>query len=95
VGDEIHYTLQVRNITAAEIQKAVVIKPMPQNTLYIRDSAVGPAAIVTFSIDGGMTFAAARYLDASPDQYTHIRWELRHPLAAGATGLLRFRTLFK
>jgi len=95
VGDEIFYTLQVRNFTAAEIPTAVIVKSVPQNTSYVAESAVGPAAIITFSTDGGATFVAKRVLDSPTDAYTHIRWELRHPLAPGATALLRFRTLFK
>ena len=28
-------------------------------------------------------------------QYTHIRWQLRNPLAPGATALARFRATFR
>ena len=65
-------------------------------------SASGPAAKVTFSTDGGQTFAAAR--DGSDDErhrarrsaeYTHIRWELTHALAPGAVALARFQATFQ
>jgi hypothetical protein len=32
---------------------------------------------------------------ATSDDYTHLRWQLRYPLAAGATALLRFRGVFR
>jgi len=96
VGDEIFYTLQVRNPGATEIRDVVVVKAVPNNTEYLVDSAVGPAAIISLSIDGGATFVTRRELDTkAAERYTHIRWQLRHPLAPGATALLRFRSVFK
>jgi uncharacterized repeat protein (TIGR01451 family) len=104
VGDEIFYTLRVRN-TGGNAQEAVVVKAIPRNTRYVQNSATGPAAIVEFSVDGGKSFAGAEQLtirttgsvvrNATEDDYTHIRWRLRHSLAAGATALLRFRAVFK
>jgi uncharacterized repeat protein (TIGR01451 family) len=32
---------------------------------------------------------------ATPEDYTHIRWRLRNPLAPGAVALARFRAVFK
>ena len=105
IGDEIFYTVRVRNTTAATIEKVVVVKAVPRNTEYLAESAVGPAAVITYSVDGGGSFAAADQLEvitlpgvtrpAEPGDYTHLRWQLRHPLAAGATALLRFRGVFK
>jgi len=105
IGDEIFYTLRVRNATNAVIDKVVVIKAVPRNTQYVADSAVGPAATIGFSVDGGATFAASDELEvitlpgvarrAIMSDYTHLRWQLRHPLAPGATALLRFRGIFR
>ena len=105
VGDEIYFTLRVRNTAAAPIDDAVIVKPIPRNVLYVDDSAVGPAAAVAVSIDGGVTFAApedstVHRIDGTTRQaiatdYTHIRWQLKHPLAPGATALLRFRGVFR
>jgi uncharacterized repeat protein (TIGR01451 family) len=105
IGDEIFYTLRVRNASNNAIQEAVVVKSMPRNTRYVEDSATGPGAVIDFSVDGGATFAANDQLTvrtvgggtrpATTDDYTDIRWRLRHPLAAGATALLRFRAIFK
>jgi uncharacterized repeat protein (TIGR01451 family) len=105
IGDEIYYTVRVRNVTNTTIEDVVVIKAMPRNTEYVADSAVGPAAIIGYSTDGGGTFATSDDLEvvtlsgatrrAIPSDYTHLRWQLRHPLAPGATALLRFRGVFK
>jgi uncharacterized repeat protein (TIGR01451 family) len=105
LGEQVHYTLQVRNVGSAAVVDAVVVRPLPHNTRYISGSAVGPGADVSFSIDGGATFAEAQRLTintyvgptrrATADEYTHIRWRLRHPLAPGATALLRFRAEFR
>jgi hypothetical protein len=54
-------------------------------------------------VDGGKTFGPADSLLieneggrqlAQTSQYTHIRWQLRNPLAPGATALARFRATF-
>jgi uncharacterized repeat protein (TIGR01451 family) len=105
VGDEIFYTVRVRNMTGSAVQDASVVKGVPRNTRYIVNSATGPAAAVDFSVDGGTTFASPEQLvvplpgggvrPATPDDYTHIRWRLRHPLAGGAIALLRFRAIFR
>jgi hypothetical protein len=59
---------------------------------------------VSFSVDGGKTFGPADSLmievegstqRAQASQYTHIRWQLRNPLAPGATALARFRATFR
>jgi uncharacterized repeat protein (TIGR01451 family) len=103
LGDEIFYTVRVRNVTDAPLRDVIVSKEVPRNTHYVADSAVGPATIISFSVDGGTHFALPDALTAKPgatrpvepSDYTHIRWQLRHPLAPGATALLRFRSIFQ
>jgi uncharacterized repeat protein (TIGR01451 family) len=103
--DEIYYTVRIRNATGETVTHVTVARPIPANTIYVAGSAVGPAAVVTFSVDGGLTFASADALATrSPDglerpasaaDYTHIRWQLNYPLAPGATALARFRARLK
>jgi uncharacterized repeat protein (TIGR01451 family) len=105
IGDEVFYTLRVRNTSASAVQDAIIVKALPRNTRYVPDSAVGPAASISYSVNGSNSFAVPEQLvvvmadgtsrAATADDYTHIRWELRHPLASGATALLRFRGVFK
>jgi hypothetical protein len=58
---------------------------------------------VLFSVDGGRTFGQPNELTvpaadgsrraAAAEDYTHIRWRLKTPLPAGATGFARFRAV--
>jgi uncharacterized repeat protein (TIGR01451 family) len=105
-GDEVHYTVRVRNPGKAPVESIVVTKRLPFGVHYLRGSAVGPAAEVQFSLDGGKTFATAEQLSKSAGSgkqgarkalegdYTHVRWVLARPLGPSATALLRFRATF-
>lgn len=99
-GDEVHYTIRVTNPGRTPVDGVMVTKRLPFGLTYVVGSAVGPAATVQFSVDSGESFAAAADLEivsggqtrpAAPADYTHVRWLLKRPLAAGATALLRFR----
>ena len=103
-GDDVHYTVRVRNPGKEAVTDVVVTKRLPYGVRYEAGSATGPACEVQFSSDGGVTFAvpdAPRGGSAKknprkttlPD-YTHVRWVLAKPLAPGATALLRFRAVF-
>lgn len=104
-GEEVFFTLTVRNPAPIVASDVAVTWPVPANTVYVADSASGPAADVSFSVDGGRTFGTARslrVLDASGAErpaaerdYTHLRWRLRYPLAPDAVALLRFRAVFQ
>jgi uncharacterized repeat protein (TIGR01451 family) len=102
-GQVVYYTLRITNQTTVPLRNVAVVQPVPANTTYLADSASGPGADVSFSVDG-RTFSAADSLMidtegtkqlAQPTQYTHIRWQLRNPLAPGATALARFRATFR
>jgi hypothetical protein len=72
---------------------------------YIANSAVGAGAEVSYSIDGGHSFDRPENLlvaagggelrPASPAEYTHIRWRLKHVLKSKAMALARFRAVVK
>jgi uncharacterized repeat protein (TIGR01451 family) len=105
-GDEIHYTVRVRNSGAEFVTDIIVTKRLPFGVRYLRNSAAGPAAEVQFSIDGGKTFATPDALaraagggkksarKALEGEYTHVRWVLAKPLGPASTALLRFRATF-
>jgi uncharacterized repeat protein (TIGR01451 family) len=105
-GDEIHYTVRVRNPGKSPVENVVVTKRLPLGVHYLRNSATGPAAEVQFSIDGGKTFATADSLaraagggkkaqrPALEGEYTHVRWVLGKRLGPASTALLRFRAKF-
>ena len=104
-GDEVHYTVRVRNPGEEPVSDVVVTKRLPFGVRYQPGSATGPACDVEFSVDGRGSFAkpelprtgsgkkSARKPAPAPE-YTHVRWVLRRPLAPGATALLRFRAVF-
>lgn len=104
-GEVVYYTVKIKNPTAVYMRDVSVNQRIPLNTTYVPDSASGPGAIVEFSVDGGLTYAAKRELTRmgpdgktipiDPDEYTHIRWRLRNPLAPGAVALARFRAVFQ
>jgi uncharacterized repeat protein (TIGR01451 family) len=104
-GQVVFYTVQIRNPTPAPVRDVVVVQRIPANTTYVVDSAAGPSAEITFSVDGGESFwpekelvvakAPAQARKAKPQDYTHIRWQLRNALAPGAVALARFQAVFR
>src|SRR6202795_1552518 len=52
-GDRVIYTLEVRNTGAAALDAPIVTHPVPEHMRYVADSAVGPGAEVSYSVDGG------------------------------------------
>jgi uncharacterized repeat protein (TIGR01451 family) len=104
-GDRVIYTLEVRNTGAAALDAPIVIHPIPEHMRYVADTAIGPAAEVRYSVDGGRSFDRAENLrvpgtDGLPRlavaaDYTHIRWQLRNSLKANSTAFVRFRAVVK
>ena len=102
-GQVVYYTLRITNQTTVPLRNVAVVQPVPANTTYLADSASGPGADVSFSVDGrAFSPADSLMIDtegtkqlAQAAQYTHIRWQLRNPLAPGATALARFRATFR
>lgn len=104
-GEVVYYTLKIKNPTAVYMRDVSVNQRIPLNTIYVADSASGPGALVEFSVDGGVTYAPKHELTRvgpdgkqepiDADEYTHIRWRLRNPLAPGAVALARFRAVFQ
>lgn len=102
-GQVVYYTVRIVNRSPVYARNVAVIQRIPSNTSYVPGSASGPAARVSFSTDGGQTFAQPGTLAstdrkgqrAQPDEYTHIRWELSYALAPGAVALARFQATFQ
>jgi uncharacterized repeat protein (TIGR01451 family) len=104
-GDVVYYTVQIRNPAAVPAPSVAVIQRIPANTTYVLGSASGPSADITFSVDGGRTFAREKELvvvtpegvsrPVTPADFTHIRWQLRNVLAPGAVALARFQAVFR
>jgi len=86
-GEEIYYTIRVRNPGKEPVTDVVVTKRMPFGVDYVSGSARGPACDVGLSADNGKTYSSA----GKSGEFTHVRWVFQRPLAPGATALLRFR----
>ena len=104
-GDRVIYTLEVRNTGATALDAPTVTHPVPEHMRYVADSAVGPGAEVSYSVDGGRSFERAENLTVQgPDgrlrpavaaDYTDIRWQLKNSLKANSVAFVRFRALVK
>lgn len=104
-GDQVVYTVEIRNTTAHPIEGVVAVSPIPEKMTYLAGSASGPGCDIEFSVDGGGSFAAARDLiiklpagqsrPAVAADYTHIRWKLKFALSGRATAYARFRAVLK
>jgi uncharacterized repeat protein (TIGR01451 family) len=104
-GDGIIYTLEVRNSSASTVRSPTVTYPIPAHMWYVADSAVGPAAEVTYSIDGGRSFddpenlkmpaSEGQWRVATAADYTHIRWQLKNNLKTNSVAFVRFRVIVK
>jgi uncharacterized repeat protein (TIGR01451 family) len=99
-GDQVIYTLEVRN-TGAALPAPTVVHPIPEHMRYVADSAVGPGADVSYSVDGGRSFDLPENLKvpgkdgelrpAVAADYSHIRWRLKNSLKANSVAFVRFR----
>jgi len=104
-GDRVIYTLEARNTAAAALEAPIIIFPVPEYMRYVANSAVGPGAEVSYSVDGGHHFdsaenltllgAAGRPRRAAAADYTHIRWQLKHSLKPNSVAFVRFRAVVK
>jgi uncharacterized repeat protein (TIGR01451 family) len=104
-GQVVYYTVRIVNRSPVYAERVTVTQRIPANTSYVAGSASGPAAKVSFSVDGGQTYSQAdapphlvqgdQGAKASVSEFTHIRWELAHPLAPGAVALARFQATFQ
>lgn len=103
-GDVVEYALTYTNKGDEAATNAVLEDPIPKGTTYVANSATGEGALVTFSADGGKTFAEPVKLSyeirlpsgavekrvATPAEYTHVRWTIAK-VSPGATGTVAFR----
>jgi uncharacterized repeat protein (TIGR01451 family) len=104
-GDRVIYTLEVRNGGRTPIDAPDFTYAIPEHMRYVADSAVGPGAEVSYSVDGGRSFAHPEELKVKgPDgklraaaaaDYTDIRWQLKNSLKANSVAFVRFRTIVK
>jgi uncharacterized repeat protein (TIGR01451 family) len=93
-GDEVIYTLEIRNTGAATIRTPTVVYPVPAHMQVVADSATGPGTEVSFSVDGGHRFEPGDD-HVAPAAYTHVRWSFKNNLKANSVAFVRFRAIVK
>ena len=102
-ADQLIVSVRFTNTSEQIIDSIRITSPVPADVQYVPHSASGPGSEVLFSVDNGRSFGRPDELTlaaldggvrgAEPADYTHVRWVLRAPLDAGATGIARFRAV--
>lgn len=99
-GDTVIYSLNYNNAGEAAAENVALTMPVPEEIRYVEGSAEYAGASVTFSIDGGQSFASRGELEVTlegepwttlADDITHIRWTFAEPISPGETGAVGFR----
>lgn len=104
-GTEVIYTTTYKNLIAKPVGNIVINNPVPNDTAYKGGSAAGANTDISYSVDGGKTFATPDKLTvkgkdgkerpALASEYTHIRWAHKGELPAGKSGEVSFRAVIK
>lgn len=104
-GTEVIWNINYEIIGNDPVTDAVITDRIPPNMVYVAGSASGDKADITFSVDGGKTWAAPEKLqvknadgtlrDAQPKDYADIRWILKGTLAPGAKGTVTFHAVLQ
>ena len=102
-GTVVIYTSTFKNIGTKPAGNININNPVPANTTLVAGSAYGEGMDISYSADGGKTWAAAdkvkvkgadgKERPAGISEFTHIRWSLRGELAPGKQGEAGFRVV--
>ncbi len=91
-GDVLRYTLLSKNAGDKSASELKITQPIPQQTVYILDSARANGAQLAYSIDGGQTYAKQPMVEvtqpdgtvamepAPAEAYTHVQWDYSESL---------------
>ena len=104
-GTEVIYTTTFKNLIAKPVGNIAITNPVPNDTTYKGGSATGANTDITFSVDGGKTFANPDKLklkgkdgkerSALPAEYTDIRWTYKGDLGVGKSNDVSFRAVIR
>jgi uncharacterized repeat protein (TIGR01451 family) len=104
-GDEVLYTLEIRNLGKATVRSPTISNPVPAHMRYVADSATGPGVDVRYSVDRGQIFDLPENLRvtgadnkprlATAEDYTDIRWIFKHGLKSKSVAFARFRAVVR
>lgn len=104
-GEVLTFVIGYVNEGEEEADDIVLTNPVSEQMVYVGGSATGDATVVTFSVDGGVTYGTPDALTvvgedgsehrARPSDYTHIRWQLTQPVPPGGKGVVGFKASVK
>ena len=107
-GDMLRYTIRYTNTSSTAARDAVIVDSVPFRSEYVSNSAAGKNTEITFSLDGKVFQPPAllkykvtdpgtpeQELSATPEMYTHIRWQITKPVPTGGTGIVSFKVILK
>jgi len=103
-GDKVGYRISYNNTGSDSATGVVINNPVPENTLYVANSAQGADSQITYSADAGKNFARSAELvvekdgknrKARAEDITHIRWTLPEAVAPKASGSVEFQVRVK
>ena len=105
-GDELRYTIVFENHGGAAVDagSVVITNPLPADTEYLDGTAFGAGTQISFSADGGKSFAQPQDLFVLADgdevlalakDYTAIRWIFAPELAPGEKSYVSFNVRLK
>ena len=103
--DEIIYVINFENTGSQPVSNIKITDPIPNNSVYKKNSAFGAGTVIEFSVDGGKTYDKPENLRAKdktgaeaaaqPEDYTNIRWIYTDTLQPGQEGTVTFRTIIE
>jgi uncharacterized repeat protein (TIGR01451 family) len=100
-GTVVVWTVTADNTCKQPSDKVTINNAIPEHMTYVANSATGPGADITYSLDG-KSFGSADQLTvqengatrkARADEYKQIRWIFKSALAPGAQAVARFRAV--
>jgi uncharacterized repeat protein (TIGR01451 family) len=98
-GDKVGYRINVENKGEDAADNLVLNNPIPDNTIYVDNSARGADSKIEFSVDGGKQYGLpeqlfitkeGKKLPATAKDYTHVRWTLLSPLNTGEESSVQY-----
>jgi uncharacterized repeat protein (TIGR01451 family) len=102
-GEEVIFTNTFSNVSTKPAGDLVLTNPIAADLRLKK--AWGEGAAITYSVDGGKTYAVSDLLKvtgkdgkaraAVVDDYTHVRWVMQGSLAAGAATAVGFNAVVR
>ena len=102
-GTEVIWTITAENTCKQASENVTINNPVPAHMQLVPNSVTGAGSDVSYSLDG-KTFGKPEQLtvqengaqrQARANEYKHIRWVFKNPLAAGATATASFRAVLE